>query len=120
MAKKTTGKTVDSYLAGLDDSQREVAQAVRKLIRTTAPKLKETIKWGNPCYVGDGNVCAIIAYRDTVNMALFRGAELADKNPLIEGIGQGMRHVKFHSLADVRRKQVASIVRRAVQLDAAR
>ena len=116
---KPKPKTVDDYLAGLSKPHRELAEGARSLIRAAAPKLTETVKWGCPCFVGAANVCSIIAYKSTVNIALFRGAELANEHGLLEGTGQSMRHIALRTPDDLRRKQVPTILRQAARLDAA-
>ena len=110
-------KTVETYLAGLSGERQQVALALRGLIRKAAPGLNEAGNWNCPWYVGTGNVCSIMAFRDHVNLAFFRGSELEDKNKLLEGTGKGMRHVKVMNLKDLRKQAVAQLVTEADQLD---
>ena len=53
---------VDEFIARLPTEQQVIADSLRDIVRTTAPALKETVKWGYPCYVGAGNVCSIMPY----------------------------------------------------------
>lgn len=39
-------KTIDEYLAGLNEDQREALQALRQVIREAAPKAEECIRYG--------------------------------------------------------------------------
>lgn len=50
----TTPKTVESFLASLDDARRAQAEALRAIIKGAEPKLVEHIKWNAPSYVLDG------------------------------------------------------------------
>ncbi len=110
-------KTVDAYLGRLPPPRLAVATALRELVRRAAPGLTETIKWGVPCYCGQGNVCGIMAHRDHVNLVFFRGAELADPEGLLEGTGKGMRHIKVPAPTDLRMSAVTALVKEAARLD---
>ena len=109
---------VDEFIARMPTEQRDIARTLREIVRNTAPRLTETIKWGYPCYVGAGNVCSIIPYPDHVNLAFFRGTELADPDRLLEGTGKGMRHVKVWSANDIPRQSVAALILAAASLEA--
>lgn len=114
---KAAVKTVDSYIADLKSPQQEIAAALRELIRKAGPKLEESLKWGTPCYTGTANVCSIMAFKNHVNLAFFRGAELADKKGLLEGTGKAMRHVKLCELQDLKQAAITGLVKEAVGLD---
>jgi len=114
--KRTTQK-LECYIARLPQEQQEIVVALRKIICTAAPALEETIKWGYPCYVGAGNVCSIMPYKDHVNLAFFRGIELTDPDGLLEGTGKGMRHVKVYAVIDLPETSIAALVRAAATLD---
>jgi hypothetical protein len=45
--------------------------------------------------VGDAAFAYVDAYRAHVNVGFFRGAEIADPDGLLEGVGKFMRHVKL-------------------------
>ena len=90
--------------------------ALRKLIRAAAPGLEETVKWGHPCYVGESNVCSIMAHKNHVNVAFFEGAKLRDKAGLLEGTGKGMRHVKVRSVGEIPAEGITELVRQAAEV----
>jgi hypothetical protein len=130
MAKKTTSTgrrkvsalagdasaRIDAFIAGLGSPHREIAVALRRLIRGADKRLVETVKWGWPCYAAAGkNICSIMVQRDTVNFVLFRGAELDDPDSLIEGTGQSMRHVKLRSTSDIRPRQFKAFIQQSVK-----
>ena len=108
---------VDEFIARLPTEQQGIAHSLRDIIRTTAPALKETVKWGYPCYVGAGNVCSIMPYPCYVNLAFFRGTELPDPDSLLEGTGKRMRHVKVWSANDIPRQALGALVRAAASLE---
>jgi hypothetical protein len=110
-------QTVDKYLAALPAAQQQIASSLREIIRKAAPKLEEGIKWNVPCYSGTGKVCAIIAYKNHVNLAFYQGSELTDKEGLLVGPGKGMRHIKVRTPKDIRKKAFALLIKAAAQLD---
>ena len=123
MAKSTIHKRrpgsheVAALIKQMPVEQQAIATELHKVIRQVAGDLDETIKWGWPCYVGSSNVCSIIAYRDHVNLALFRGAELADPDGLLEGTGKAMRHVKVTNVKTLRKRAISNLIRTAAALD---
>ena len=114
---KPAADPVAAFIEKMPDQQQAIARTLRDLVRQSASTLRESIKWGCPCYAGKGNVCSIMSYADHVNLALFRGAELADPDRLLEGTGKAMRHVKFRSVKDIRKRAVAALIGAATVLD---
>ena len=110
-------KTVDSWMAELDPSQREIAQALRALILQAAPGIAESIKWNTPNYAMGGNVCYLAANKGHVNLGFFNGAGLANPDGLIEGTGEKMRHIKVRKPEDIRPEVFAGLVQEAVRLN---
>lgn len=96
-----------------------MAEALRRLVRAHAPELLETMKWGNPVRVGKGDAVSLMLFAHHVNLGLFQGATLADRDPEVEGAGKRLRHVKVPDLASARRPVLVRILRAAVALDAA-
>jgi hypothetical protein len=61
---------VDAYLVGLPEWEREICQQVRELAHAADPEVEETVK---PYFVLQGNVCALLATKDHVNLFLYDG-----------------------------------------------
>jgi len=75
---------VDAYLDGLPEWQREICSHVRDLVHAADPDIEETIKRGiQPYFVLDGNVCALLAAKDHVNVFLYDGAIVPDPEGII-------------------------------------
>jgi len=115
MTKAT--KPVDTYLAALPAALQLIASSLREIIRKAAPNLEEGMKWNVPCYSATANVCAIIAYKNHVNLAFYRGSELTDREGRLEGTGKGMRHVKVRTQREIRKKALAALIKAAAKLD---
>lgn len=77
---------VDAYIDALPAWQREICREVRDLVHAADPEVVETIKrTSQPYFVLDGNVCALLATRDHVNVFLYDGAIVPDPDHIITG-----------------------------------
>ena len=63
---------VDAYIAKLPEWQRSICEQLREIIWATDPEIEETIKRTvQPYFVLEGNVCALLATKDHVNLFLY-------------------------------------------------
>ena len=89
---------VDSYIDALPEWQQELCREVRELVHAADPEVVETIKFRDrPYFVLDGNVCALLAAKNHVNVFLYDGAIVPDPERIING-GHGntsARHVSI-------------------------
>src|SRR5215212_3266767 len=77
---------VDEYIDALPDWQQAVCRAVRELVHAADPEVQEAIKRRvQPYFVLDGNVCALLATKDHVNVFLYDGAIVPDPEGIITG-----------------------------------
>lgn len=77
---------VDAYIDALPDWQQAVCREVRDLVHTADPDVEETIKrTDRPYFVLDGNICALLATKDHVNVFLYDGAIVPDPEGIITG-----------------------------------
>ena len=77
---------VDAYIDALPDWQQEVCRRVRDLAHAADPEVEETVKRRvQPYFVLEGNVCALLAARDHVNVFLYDGGLTPDPEGLITG-----------------------------------
>ncbi len=75
---------VDAYIDVLPGWQREICRQVRDLVHAADPDVQETIKRSvQPYFVLEGNVCALLAARDHVNVFLYDGAMVPDPDGII-------------------------------------
>src|SRR6202042_793539 len=75
---------VDDYISGLPDWQQAVCQQVRQLVHDADPEVEETIKRSVlPYFVLQGNICALLAAKDHVNVFLYDGAMVPDPDGII-------------------------------------
>jgi len=77
---------VDSYIDALPEWQQQICQQVRDLVHAAAPEVVETIKRRvQPYFVLEGNICALLAAKDHVNVFLYDGAIVSDPEGIITG-----------------------------------
>ena len=107
-----------TYLDSLPPQQQAMVRELDSVIRTAAPALTASLKWGNLTYHAQGNVCAIISHQRHVNLQLWRGAELEDPRNLLAGTGKQMRHVKLIPGEEFDATYLATLVRAAAALNA--
>ena len=75
---------VDAYIDALPDWQREICSRVRDLVHRADPDVEETIKRSvQPYFVLDGNICALLAAKDHINVFLYDGAIVPDPEEII-------------------------------------
>ena len=75
---------VDAYIDALPEWQRELCQQLRDLIHAADPEITETVKRKvRPYFVLQGNVCALLAAKDHVNLFLYDGAIVPDPEGII-------------------------------------
>src|SRR5256714_5087930 len=77
---------VDQYIDALPQWQRQLCQRLRDLIHGADPEIVETIKRTvQPYFVLQGNVAALLAAKDHVNLFLYDGAIVPDPEGIITG-----------------------------------
>ena len=91
---------VDAYIDALPDWQQAICRQVRELVHAADPEVTETIKrTRQPYFVLEGNVCALLAAKDHVNVFLYDGGNVP---PDPEGIITGGHHNKLARTVAIR------------------
>lgn len=68
----SNNQKVDEYITTLDDWQQEICNKARKLIHQAEPNITEEIKFTNrPYFTYKGNVCALLAAKNHVNIFIY-------------------------------------------------
>jgi len=82
----TPDPRVDAYIDALPEWQQAICREVRELVHAADPEVVETIKFRDrPYFVLQGNVCALLAAKDHVNVFLYDGAIVPDPEHIITG-----------------------------------
>jgi hypothetical protein len=81
-----TDPRVDEYIDALPGWQQDICRRVRDLVHEADPEVQETIKRRvQPYFVLEGNVCALLATKDHVNVFLYDGAIVPEPDGIITG-----------------------------------
>jgi hypothetical protein len=79
-----TDPRVDAYIDVLPDWQQAICCEVRDLVHGADGEVTETIKrTRQPYFVLQGNICALLAAKDHVNIFLYDGAMVPDPQGII-------------------------------------
>ena len=108
---------VDAYVDALPDWQQLLCQELRDLIHAADPEIDETIKRTvQPYFVLDGNVCALLAAKDHVNLFLYDGAIVPDPEGIITGghDNKTARTVSFHQGKPINEPALLTMLRQIV------
>jgi hypothetical protein len=115
----TADPRVDAYIDALPDWQQSMCREVRDLVHAADPEVAETIKRTiQPYFVLQGNICALLAAKDHVNVFLYDGGIVPDPEGIITGghdnktgrtvaIGQG-ETIKASALTEMFRHIIAN------------
>jgi hypothetical protein len=82
----TADPRVDAYIDALPEWQQAICREVRELVHAADPEVEETIKrTRQPYFVLDGNICALLAAKDHVNVFVYDGGIVPDPERIITG-----------------------------------
>jgi hypothetical protein len=75
---------VDAYIDALPEWQQAICADLRDIIHAAEPEIEETVKRTvQPYFVLRGNVCALLATKDHINLFLYDGAMVPDPEGII-------------------------------------
>lgn len=117
MTKMKSYATFDDYLAAQSPENRKIIRELRAFVKRTAPRLEESVKWGNGCWLkGKVPVAYVYAERILVQFGFMLGSRLEDPRGLLEGTGRYVRHVKIFDAAEIYERALAALLRQAIAL----
>jgi hypothetical protein len=105
---------VDDYIDALLPWQQDICRRLRDLIHAADPEIAETVKRRvQPYFVLQGNVCALLAVKDHVNLFLYDGAIVPDPEGLISGghDNQTARMISFRQGERIRARPLTAMLR---------
>jgi hypothetical protein len=119
-----TQADLNAFLDALAPETRQLASALRGVVRRTVPHAEESLLWGSLSYhrpqVGGrvkGAVCQIVVKDGQVRLDFIHGIRLADPCGVLQGDRVSKRFVPIRSLADARRPEIVGLIREAAALD---
>jgi uncharacterized protein YdhG (YjbR/CyaY superfamily) len=75
-------KDVDSYISSAPDVAKPILSALRRIVRSAAPKAEEKISYGMPYYGYKGRLIYFAAHKDHVGLYILPAAIKEHKNDL--------------------------------------
>ncbi len=108
---------VDAYIDGLPAWQQEICRRVRDLVHAADPDVVETIKRSvQPYFVLDGNICALLAAKDHVNVFLYDGAIVPDPEGIITAghANTTARTVAFRRGEEINERALTAMLRQII------
>lgn len=111
-------ETFDLWAADQTPEHQTLIRKLRKLVNKTAPKLNETVKWGNGCWVGkEWPVIFIFAGYEILQFGFFGGSDLLDSDPmqLLKGNGKFIRHIPVPSVQKIHEAAFKKLIKKATR-----
>jgi hypothetical protein len=99
---------VKGYVEKQDSPQKEIILKVREIFRKTLPNSNEKIAWGVIVYAGGKFYIAAMKNRVHVGFAI-TGLN-KEEIEMFEGTGKTMRHIKIHSLEDIKEERLEKMI----------
>lgn len=98
MAVSHADPRVDEYIIGLPIWQQEICYQVRAIIHAADPEITETIKRSKqPYFVLEGNIAAILAAKDHVNVFIYDPMVPDPESIINQGLGnKTARAIQFY------------------------
>ena len=91
----------------------ELVQEVRKAVYSAVPKASERVMYGGFMFATTAQFCGVFAYTEHVSIEFGRGCDLHDPHRVLEGSGKLRRHIKVHTLTDIKAKHVLAYITQA-------
>lgn len=90
-----------------------------EIIRKT--ELKETVKWGKPCFTFNGKNCvSVVGFKQHFALWFHNGVSLKDEHHFLvnaqEGITKSLRQMRFDATSEINETIVLEYVLEAIEL----
>lgn len=107
---------VDEYIDALPPWQQEICREVREIVHEADPELTETIKRRvQPYFVLEGNVAALLAAKDHVNVFLYDPLMSDPDGIITHGHGNSTgRQISIHQGEPVNRPALLAMFREII------
>ncbi len=93
----------------------ELAVAARHAIYAEVKQASERVMYGGFMFAAPKDFCGVYAYAEHISIEFGRGCDLTDEWQVLEGKGKLRRHIKIHSLAEIKGKHLAAYVKQAFE-----
>jgi uncharacterized protein YdhG (YjbR/CyaY superfamily) len=118
---KNNAKDVDAYIASSGTKARPKLKELRRIIKSTIPKVEEEIHWGFPFYKYHGTLAHFAEYKNHV--ALGFGSDLQDKDSKMlekNGYATGQKRIQITFDQKVPVTAIKQILKAQAKMNAAK
>ncbi|HKR98711.1 MAG TPA: DUF1801 domain-containing protein [Candidatus Dormibacteraeota bacterium] len=112
-----TDPRVDAYIDALPEWEQQICQELRDLVHAADRDVEETIKrTTQPYFVLEGNVCALLAAEDHVNLFLYDGGIVPDPEGIITAGHDNAtaRTVAFYRGDRIKKRALTAMLRQII------
>jgi len=100
------------FVSVLEPDKKAIVHALRKAAQGVSTDIAEDIKWNALCFFKDDRAfIGIKPYKNYVSVIFDHGSEMTDELGVLEGSGKQMRHIKIHTLEEIKQKKVVQYIR---------
>ncbi|MCK6403009.1 uncharacterized protein YdhG (YjbR/CyaY superfamily) [Sphaerotilus sulfidivorans] len=108
---------VANFFDMLPPAQVATATAIQQAVIAAEPDLAQTVRWGNLMFLYRGsNLMAMALHKGQAHLQVLNGAELMMRFPQLDGVGRGMRILKFRYSQPVDALLIGEVVRASLGL----
>lgn len=118
-ARQQTAQDIHEYIARFPAEIREILENVRTTIQRAAPEADETIKYGMPTFVFEGNLVHFAAFKEHIALFPPVKGDAALQRALTPYAGP-KGNLRFPLDEPIPYRLIARVVKRRVQENAAR
>src|SRR5262245_37233584 len=114
--KIKTYTTFDEFLADQTTRNQKVIRVLRTFVKRVAPRLEESVKWGQGCWIkGNAPIAYVHCEDDYVQFGFFGGSALKDPKGLLNGKGKFVRHIKVVRRTDIDEAAFSALLKQAAR-----
>jgi hypothetical protein len=107
---------VDAYIRALPVWQQAICQQVREIVHAADGEVEETIKRSKqPYFVLNGNVCALLATKDHVNVFIYDPTVPDPEGVINQGHGNSTaKAVQIYNVDQINRRGLLNLIKAVV------
>lgn len=110
--------TVDEFVKRkVAPELRPVVEAVRSVMKESAPDAKESINYGIPMYARKKPIAWISPGKTGISLGFREGARFDDRYGMLRGVGKHARNVRIRNLGEVNKTALRYYIKQALKLD---
>ena len=114
--KMKTYATFDEFLADQTTRNQKLIRVLRKFVKRVSPRLEESVKWGQGCWLKENTPIAYVHCEDDyLQFGFFGGSVLKDPKGLLNGKGKFVRHIKVVTRTDIDEAAFAALLKQAAR-----